>query len=217
MKKIKNDSLYLVITEEYGKGRSAMEIARFAIEGGVDIIQMREKNKPKDELIGMGKDLARICKANDVIFIVNDDPALAAEVGADGVHLGQEDALKYSTGKARKALGPDKIIGISTHSMAQFTAANDSGVDYIAFGPVFETKTKDYFIGTEEIAKVLNIAKKPVFFIGGINLVNIREVLNRGAKGVALIRGITEADDITKITGEFKKALKDGNKDKRQE
>lgn len=207
MNRIKDNSLYLVITEEYGEGRSAMEIAGSAIDGGVDIIQMREKNRSEGELIDMGKGLARICKANNVIFIVNDDPFLAAEVGADGVHLGQEDALKYPIDKARKMLGPDKIIGISTHSMAQFAAANDGGFDYIAFGPVFETKTKDYFLGVEDVGEVVGIAKRPVFFIGGINLANIGDILKRGAKNIALIRGITEAEDIAVRTREFKRLL----------
>ncbi len=230
MKKINDHSLYLVISEECGCGRSAIEIAKRAIEGGVDIIQMREKNRSKDELIGMGKDLARICKANNVIFIVNDDPFLAAEVGADGVHFGQEDALKYPIDKVRRVLGPDKIIGISTHSMAQFTAANDGGfdpstrpepaegltrgqsraclgVDYIAFGPIFETKTKGYFLGAENVGEVIRIAKRPVFFIGGINLANIGDILKRGAQNIALIRGITEAEDMTARTREFKRLL----------
>ena len=185
-----------------------MEIAKSAIEGGVDIIQMREKNRSKGELIDLGKNLTRTCKASNVIFIVNDDPFLAAEVGADGVHLGQEDALKYPIDKARKVLGPDKIIGISTHSMAQFTAANDGGFNYIAFGPVFETKTKGYFLGAEDVGEVVRMAKSPVFFIGGINLINIGDILRRGVKNIALIRGITEAEDIAVRTREFKRLLR---------
>lgn len=202
-----NNSLYLVITEERCRGRSAMETAESAIEGGVDIIQMREKNRSKGELIDMGKDLARICKANGVTFIVNDDPFLAAEVGADGVHLGQEDTLKYPVDRTRKVLGPDKIIGISTHSMAQFAAADDGGVDYIAFGPIFETKTKGYFLGARDVGEVVRTAKRPVFFIGGIDLANIGDILKRGAKNIALIRGITEAEDIAVRTREFKRLL----------
>ena len=96
MQKIKEYSLYLIITEEYGRGRSALEIARAAIAGGVDIIQMREKNKPRPELIELGKKLSDLCRDNGVIFIVNDDPEIAKETGADGVHLGQEDIKKHS-------------------------------------------------------------------------------------------------------------------------
>jgi len=208
MRKIKDHSLYLVITEEYGKGRNALEIACAAIAGGVDIIQMREKNKSREELIDLGKQLSRVCRDNGVLFIVNDDPLIAKEAGADGMHLGQEDAIKYSLSETRNILGSDKIIGISTHSPEQFNAANDKDFDYIAFGPVFETKTKDYFLGDKDVEEVIRTAKKPVFFIGGINLTNVGSILKKGAKNIALIRGITEADDIVLRTREFKRLLR---------
>ena len=214
MRRIKDHSLYLVITEEYGKGRSSLEIAAAAIDGGVDIIQMREKDKPPRELIDLGKRLSRLCRDNGVLFIVNDDPLIAKESGADGVHLGQEDVIKYPLDRARNILGGDKIIGMSTHSMAQFKAANSGGsmaclgFDYIAFGPVFKTKTKDYFLGASDVKEVAGTAKKPVFFIGGINLTNIGSILKRGARNVALIRGITEAADIAHRTKEFKRLLR---------
>jgi thiamine-phosphate pyrophosphorylase len=196
--------LYLVITEEYCAGRSALDVAEAAIAGGVDIIQMREKTKTAKELIALGKKMAGLCKKKGVIFIVNDDPLLAREIDADGAHLGQEDLKGFSAWQARRVLGPDKIIGVSTHSVEQFSAANEMDFDYIAFGPVFETKTKDYFIGTGGIEYVLKAAKKPVFFIGGINLFNINRVLDKGARNIALIRGIAEAEDIISRTKEFK-------------
>lgn len=207
MSEIKDRSLYLVVTGECGRGRKAVEIARRAVSGGVDILQMREKDKPKRELVRIGKQLCGICKEKEVKFIVNDDPVLARKVNADGVHLGQEDLSAYPLKKARKILGPDSIIGVSTHSLKQFTKANEEGFDYIAFGPIFPTKTKSYFIGTRDIEKVLKIAKKPVFFIGGINLANIDKLLSCGAKNVALIRAITEANDITGAAAEFKNKL----------
>ena len=135
---------------------------------------------------------------------MNDDPILAKEVDADGVHLGQKDAVKYPLEEARKILDRDKIVGVSTHSIEQFTWANDEGFDYMAFGPIFKTKTKDYFLGTGDIKKVVKIAKKPTFFIGGINLSNIDDVLKEGAKNIALIRGITESQAVAKTTREFK-------------
>lgn len=215
-KKIKDHSLYLVISEECGRGRGALEIAKRAIEGGVDIIQMREKSKPAGELVRLGRAMSDLCRRSRVTFIVNDDPALAKEVGADGVHLGQEDIKLSSLEASRRMLGREKIIGISTHSVEQFRDANEEDFDYAAFGPIFKTKTKDYFIGPDGIAAVSGIAKKPVFFIGGIDLLNVGDCVNRGAKNIALIRGITEADDIAKITKEFKKVIKDGNKNKWQ-
>lgn len=205
---IKDHSLYLIITEEYGNGRDALDIARAAIAGGVDIIQMREKDKPRDELVALGKRLASLCKENGVIFIVNDDPSISKEVDADGVHLGQEDLAKSSLKDARKLLGSGKIIGISTHSMEQFKKANSGDFDYIAFGPIFKTKTKDYFLGVKDIKEVIRVAKKPVFFIGGINLSNIDEILRAGAKNIALIGGILQDKDIVSKTREFKRLLR---------
>jgi len=207
MEKIKDNSLYLVISEEYGRGRGAVEIAKSAIAGGVDIIQMREKSKPREELVRLGKKLACLCKKGGATFIVNDDPILATEVNADGVHLGQEDMSIYPIAMVRKIVGKDKIIGISTHSPRQFEKSNKEGVDYIAFGPVFPTKTKDYCIGTGDVKKVLGIAKKPVFFIGGIDLLNIDELLGMGAENIALIRGILEADDIEHAARSYNKIV----------
>jgi len=206
--KIEDYSLYLVITEEYGKGRDALEIAESAVKGGVDIIQMREKNKPGAELIELGKRLSAFCREKKVIFIVNDDPLLAKEVDADGVHLGQEDLARHPLKETREAIGRDKIIGISTHSIEQFEQANGADVDYISFGPIFNTKAKDYSIGIGNINKVLDITKKPVFFIGGINLQNVSNILKEGAKNIALIRGVTEAEDIGRAVKYFKKILK---------
>lgn len=207
MKKIKDHSLYLIISEEYGCGRSAIEIADIAITGGVDMIQMREKNKPREELIRLGRELAGLSKKSGGIFIVNDDPVLAMEAGADGVHLGQEDLKKIPLNKAREIMERDKIVGVSTHSVKEFEKANADDVDYIAYGPIFTTKTKDYFLGTADVKEVLRIARKPVFLIGGINLSNIDELLAKGAKNIALIRGITESEDVLSAARGFKEKV----------
>lgn len=204
MKKIKDYSLYLVTSEEYSKGRSSLEIASLAIQGGVDIVQMREKEKSSQELIKLGKELAAVCAKNGVTFIVNDYPSLAEEVGADGVHLGQEDIKKYSIKEVRKTLGKSKIIGVSTHSLSQFEEANKQDFDYIAFGPIFPTKTKEYWIGTEGIQKVLETSLKPVVFIGGINQGNMDEILKMGARSIAVIRSIIQAENITEAAQELK-------------
>ena len=200
-------SLYLVLSEECSKGRPAIEIARLAISGGIDILQMREKARSRDELMKLGRELCAVCKENNVKFIVNDDPTIAKETGADGVHLGQEDLKKYSVEETRKLLGPDKIIGVSTHSVGQFEKANAGGFDYIAFGPIFPTKTKDYFIGTDSIEGIVKIANRPVVFIGGINLSNIDNILQKGGRNIALIRAILEAEDLVETTKRFKEKL----------
>jgi thiamine-phosphate pyrophosphorylase len=204
---IRDYSLYLVSGEEYSNGKSTVEIAKQAIAGGIDILQMREKDKSKEQLTQLGKELSKLCKKNDVLFIVNDYPEIVNEIGADGVHVGQEDIKEKSVQEIRKIIGKDKIIGVSTHNTHQFKKANDMDVDYIAFGPLFFTKTKDYTIGTEDIESVLSLTEKPVIFIGGINQENIDSVLKKGVKNIAVIRAITQAENITEAVKELKEKI----------
>ncbi len=207
MKKLNNYNLYLVLSSEYILSKSPVEVTKEALEGGVDILQMREKSLSYDELLSLGKELLALCKKSNKLFIVNDDPHLAKAIDADGVHLGQEDIKKYPIELTRSIIGDDKIIGVSTHSIDQFKEANEKDFDYIAYGPIFFTKTKDYFIGTDDIEQVIAIASKPVVFIGGINLSNIDELLKRKAKNVALIRAITESDNIPNTTKNLKEKI----------
>ncbi|NTW77562.1 MAG: thiamine phosphate synthase [Syntrophaceae bacterium] len=201
------NSLYLVLSEEYGGAVPLLRIAEQAIAGGVDILQMREKHKSNEELINLGKRLASLCKKNEVTFIVNDDPLLAKALEADGVHLGQEDIRQYPISRVRQIIGKDKIIGLSTHSLEQFRLANQMDVDYLAFGPIFSTKTKNYHIGTGDVSKVLQTALKPVVFIGGINTDNLDVLLAAGVSNIALIRDIMQAEDIIARTKWYKSRL----------
>ena len=212
MKNYPEKSLYFVLTSSYNLAVTTVEIAKNAILGGIDILQMREKNLSETKLIDTGKELAMLCKKNDVVFIVNDSPIIAKQVNADGVHLGQEDLHKFPLTKTRQILGQDKIIGLSTHSMEQFEIANESDLDYIAFGPIFPTKTKNYFIGTEDVEKVLTIAKKPIVFIGGINFSNIDILLNKGAKNIAVISAIINSANMTRTARQLKSKISDGEK-----
>jgi thiamine-phosphate pyrophosphorylase len=208
-------SLYLVTGEDASSGRSTYHVVEKALAGGVDVIQMREKNLPEKELISLGRRLAALCAEHKALFIVNDNPFIARETGACGVHLGQEDVLKYPLAETRKILGENKIIGVSTHSYEQFIAVDISVADYIAFGPVFPTQTKDYFIGKKDVAKVLQASSKPVVFIGGINVSNIKELLSLGARNVAVIRAITRAEDIQRRVKLLKKIMKEYYEDSR--
>jgi len=207
MKTISDYSLYLVTSQEYRKDKTTLGVAEEAIKGGIDIIQMREKGMNEHELLDLGHKLSLLCSENNVTFIVNDDPIVARKLNADGLHLGQEDLKEYPISKARDIIGADKIIGVSTHSIEQFRQADQSECDYIAYGPIFTTKTKDYSIGTEGIEQVIAIAKKPVIFIGGISLSNIDEVLLKGAKNIAVIRAIVESEDILKQTQSLKRKI----------
>jgi len=204
MKKAINKGLYLVLSKEYASDGNFLSIAESAVAGGIDVLQMREKNLSREDLIGLGSVLSLLCMRGGVKFIVNDDPEIAKEVNADGVHLGQEDIKKWPIDKVRKMLGENKTIGISTHSADQFRTAEDSDCDYIAFGPVFKTKTKDYCIGTEEIKEVASSSKKPVVFIGGIDLDNVDEVIKSGGKNIAVIRAIMQAEDVEGTVKIFK-------------
>ena len=207
MKNIKDCSLYLVITEEYCCGRNALEIAECAIAGGVDIVQLREKNKATNDILKKAKELGDLCRRSGVLFIVNDDPVLAKNVNADGVHLGQEDLKNFTIAEARAILGKSKIVGISTGTIEESRKASTEDVDYIGFGPIFPTKIKDKCVGTHDIEKVLKTSQKPVFFIGGIDLSNIGELLIKGAKGIAVIRAISEADDVQAAAKKLKNKI----------
>jgi thiamine-phosphate pyrophosphorylase len=207
---IKDGSLYLVLSEEYGAGRALLDIAHQAIAGGIDILQMREKHKSPEELLRLGHILASLCKDNGVTFIVNDDPLLARELEADGVHLGQEDLQQYPVNTVRKLIGRNKIIGLSTHSPEQFRRACLLDVDYVAFGPVFPTRTKNYHIGTDDVAEILQTALKPVVLIGGINTNNLDALLAKGESNIALIRDIMQAEDIVAQTKWYKSRLMKG-------
>jgi thiamine-phosphate pyrophosphorylase len=207
MKPIANGSLYLVLTEEYGRGQEAEAMAAAAVAGGIDLLQMREKRKTRDELLRLGSRLARLCREAGVTFIVNDDPVLARELDADGVHLGQEDLLVHPLPEVRRLLGSEGIIGVSTHSLAQARQAAASDVDYLAFGPVFPTQTKDCALGTAEIREVLRIARQPVFCIGGINRANLDGLLAAGAVNIALISDILQAEDIGRRSAWYKERL----------
>lgn len=208
MRRIKDHSLYLVLSSEYAKEKDIIDIAKTAIDAGIDILQMREKNKSPQELESLGKKLSSLCKDSDTIFIVNDDPHLAKRVEADGVHLGQEDLKKYPLNEVCAILGEGKIIGLSTHSLEELKKANDSDCDYMSFGPIFKTQAKDYSIGTDDIGDVLKLADKPVVFIGGINLTNIESVLERGAKNIALIRALLQAEDLASKIKAFQDKIK---------
>jgi len=209
---LKDRSLYLVLSEEYGAGRSLMSIAEQAVAGGIDILQMREKHKSRPELLQLGGSLGKLCRKNEVIFIVNDDPLLAAELDADGVHLGQEDLERCPVDTARQMIGRERILGLSTHSVDQFCRANELDADYLAFGPIFPTRTKDYSIGTVDIREVLRIASKPVVFIGGVNMANLQILLQEGASNVALIRDIMQAEDVASRVGWYKDRLRNGKR-----
>ncbi len=198
-------SLYLVTEQEISLGRSNAEVIESAITGGVSIVQLRQKKWNKERYLADAKILARLCKKNNVIFVINDYIDIALDVGADGVHLGQED---MSIMDARKMCGKKLLIGKSTHSLEQALVAENEGADYISIGPVFETRAKPYTIGVDVVRDVVSHVRIPVVAIGGITLSTIQDVMDTGAHIIAVISGIVSAPDIEDQTKKYVNVLR---------
>jgi thiamine-phosphate pyrophosphorylase len=183
--------LYLVCEARPG-GRDPEDLLRPALQGGVDVVQLREKHGDEREIVRAGRTFRRLCDAYDTLFIVNDRPELAIACAADGVHIGQDDA---DPAEVRRVIGHDALIGLSTHSPAQVDAA--AGVDYISVGPVHATPTKPEYeeVGLDLVRYAAEHAPVPFFAIGGIDPVNVADVVSAGARRVAVVRAIRDAAD----------------------
>ena len=199
------NKLYVITESTISKGRSNEEIVREAIKGGAGIIQLREKEWDKNKIKNEAIRLLKICRENNVLFIVNDYVDVALEIGADGVHLGQSD---MPIKEAREICGDRLIIGLSTHSIEQAVKADMEGADYITIGPIYKTRAKDYTIGLNIIKEIINKIKKPLIAIGGINDNNIDSVLGQGVKSVAVISAVVADDDVKESAKELAKKIK---------
>jgi thiamine-phosphate pyrophosphorylase len=188
-------SLYAILDPEQTKGRSPESVLRRLLEGGVTLLQLRVKTMAPREFFELARRVRSETRAHGCQLIVNDRVDIALACDADGVHLGQED-LPLTPG--RKLMG-DKIVGISTHDIGQAKQAEQSGADYIGFGPMFGTTTKatGYSArGVEMLRQIRAAVKLPVVAIGGINEQNVREVWQAGADSAAIISDILAADDV---------------------
>lgn len=188
--------LYGILDLGYVATADALAMADRLLTAGVQVLQLRAKRASESEIVSLGRDLALRCRAAGVPFILNDYPHLAAEVEADGVHIGQDDGPIRA---AREAAGEGRIVGRSTHSVEQARAAWDEGADYIGFGPLFATPTKPEYtpIGLEHIAGVQAASPVPVFCIGGVKLGNLPEIIAAGARRVVIVTGLLHSDDPT--------------------
>ncbi len=191
--RLRTARLYFVC-EARPRGESPEALLRAALSGGVDIVQLREKELPRAEIERSAATFRRVCDTYSALFIVNDDPELARFCDADGVHVGQDDA---SVAAARELLGPDAIVGLSTHSEADIAAANQQPLDYFAVGPVWETPTKPGrpAVGLELISHAAEHAVHPFFGIGGVNPLNAEQVVRAGARRLCAVRAIRDAAD----------------------
>lgn len=178
--------LYLVL-----EGRDA-DVLEPALRGGVDVVQLRDKTLPDEELVRAAGPFRRACTEHGALFVINDRPDLVEACGADGVHVGQSDA---SVAEARAAVGADRIVGLSIETEEQLDAV--AGADYLGVGAIFGTPTKpeSQAGGLELVRATAERVRIPWFAIGGIELENAAEVAAAGAPGVAVVRAIRDADD----------------------
>ncbi len=192
---LSNRHLYGILDLGYVTPENAAPTALAMLEGGVQLLQLRAKGTTKSDIPAIARPLSALCREHAVPFILNDHPDLVSQVGADGAHVGQDD---MSVAEARALAGPGKIIGLSTHSLAQARAAVPQSPEYIGFGPLFATPTKpDYTpIGTADIQAVHASVPLPIFCIGGIKRENLPDVLTQGARRVVIVSGILQAPDI---------------------
>jgi thiamine-phosphate diphosphorylase len=203
--RLRTARLYFVC-EALPGGRDPEVLLRAALDGGVDIVQLREKEFGRDEIERSARTFRRICDTYSALFVVNDDPWLARTCDADGVHVGQDDV---SAAEAREVLGPEAIVGLSTHSEEQLRASAAEPVDYVSVGPIWETPTKEGRpgIGLGLIEHAAARAPHPFFAIGGIDADNAPQVVAAGARRLCVVRAVRDAADPAATAAALRGAL----------
>ena len=183
---------YLVITNPvvgYAK------CAEAAVRAGVKIVQLRMKHASREDVLREGRELRRVTAGTGTLFIVNDDPSIASEVGADGVHAGQGD---MAPAEVRSRYPELKVVGLSTHNMDQVRASIAQPIDYIGVGPVYATPTKDIpdpTLGLDTMSRMIAAAAHPAVAIGGIDASRLPDVIAAGARNYAVVRAVCQSED----------------------
>jgi thiamine-phosphate pyrophosphorylase len=203
--RLRTARLYFVCEARPG-GEDPEQLLRAAFSGGVDMVELRERELDRPTVDRAAATYRRLCDTYSALFIVNDDPDLARSSRADGVHVGQED---MAAGEVRELLGPDAIIGLSTHSEEQILAAQALPIDYISVGPIWETPTKEGrpATGLGLISFAASNSQVPFFAIGGITPDNARRVVEAGARRLCVVRAIRDGDDPTAAAAELRRAF----------
>ena len=202
-------SLYLVTDRSLSRGRTTLDVVRQAVAGGVTCVQLREKHCSTREFINQARALQPLLKDQRIPLIINDRLDVALAVGADGIHLGQQD---MALADARKIVGQTMVIGISAESVADAIRAEQQGADYIGVSPVFATPTKTDTakpLGLEGIQKIRQAVAIPIVGIGGVNQRSAAAVLGAGADGIAVVSAIVSADDPKQAAADLKKIITD--------
>jgi thiamine-phosphate pyrophosphorylase len=187
--------LYGIVDLGYIGESEAARVVEQMIKSGVDLIQLRGKEKPLDELADYAARLHELTARSSTPLIVNDHAEIASQIPVEGVHVGQDDD---SIEVARRKAGREIVVGKSTHSVEQALAAQREGADYIGFGPIFATPTKPDYppIGLSDIGRVHAEVNLPIFCIGGINIDNLQSVIDAGAKRVVMVSALLKAHSI---------------------
>ncbi|OPZ13173.1 MAG: Thiamine-phosphate synthase [candidate division BRC1 bacterium ADurb.BinA364] len=202
--------LYAIVDPEHCIRHNPLRAARLLLEGGARALQLRDKMSPFDDRLALALRLKALCDEYGAHFIVNDDPGLALAAGADGVHVGQDDT---PVSEARGLLGPDAIIGLSTHTRGQALEGQHSGADYLGFGPMFMTQTKDQPyapLGVDEARWAARTLTLPFVAIGGIARDNVGLLAEAGTRNAAAIGALLRAGDIKAEARFFAEALRYG-------
>ena len=198
--------VYAVTDRAWLNGRSLAECVRQAIAGGATFVQLREKDAPKEEILALARELVEICREAGVPFVVDDDVDVALEVGADGVHVGQDD---MACENARTILGPDAIIGVSAQTVEQALAAQQAGADYLGVGALIPTPTKPDAVDVtfDELRAICDAVDIPVVGIGGLNAKTVSRLAGSGVDGAAVVSAIFAADDCEAAAAELSELL----------
>ncbi|MDP3723342.1 MAG: thiamine phosphate synthase [Candidatus Omnitrophota bacterium] len=198
--------LYVIIDGAVVGRRDPAEVAAAAIRGGADVIQLRDKAASTRQVLECAQQLLTVTRAGGVPLLINDRVDVAVAAGADGVHVGQDDLPVWAV---RRLLGPERIVGKSTHSLEQALAAEQEGVDYLALGPLYPTPTKpdSPAVGLSLLGRVRAGVTKPLVAIGGIDETTVSEVLGAGAACVAVVRAVCAAADPQAAAQHLKRLL----------
>jgi thiamine-phosphate pyrophosphorylase len=191
-----NALLYPVTSEVHSKGRSDIEVLYAIARGGAKVVQLRDKFSSKRVFYEKALRFREITNEYGMLLIINDYVDIALSVNADGVHLGQDD-LPLT---AARRIAPDLLIGVSTHNKEEILRAQEEGADYINIGPIFDTKTREghlNFLGIEGLKELSKYARIPFSVMGGIKMRHIPQLIQAGARLIAMVTEITEAEDIT--------------------
>ena len=188
--------LYAIVDTAQTGGRPLVSVIDAMLAGGVSVLQVRVKDRPADEFLRLALTARERTTRAGCLFIVNDRVDIALAARADGVHLGQDDLPL----EAARPLVGEMLIGISTHSLEQAEAAERGGADYIGFGPMFPTRTKETGYGSRGVAMLESVRRRvgiPIVAIGGITAENVARTWNSGADAAAMISYLTQSDDVT--------------------